>query len=600
MSIAPFERSGLCPYVELDPENPHFAIRPHPNAPVLSGMNSQNVSLILSQLISEVDSPNWTPSAEAVQLLREAGLVSLFLFLKIICAQSGPYESLESIHLDLANFCQSDYCMVPGSKFVILMGRGNFKSTVGTHGADAWELLRWPDLQVIIGNAIVDKAISFMREIRNIYTVNELVRQLYPHHCVENPKTQDRWNEKELVMPNRSKTAPDPSIRCVGVGGASEGGHADKFDIDDPVGLKDIDSGGKSNLNMEDAKKWFRSNSRALVHDWVTSRVALKATRYAVDDVVQITMDDCRKFVGIQDVEKKALLDQVEKPGGQWVTYYRLGVENGKATFPERYPLAELQKIAEEDWWYYITQCVNWPQETGLAEFYQMDVHGAELDYQDEVWWVRKVEDYNFSENENNVGPWRKLDDLDVVMAIDPAGTDKGMSAKTSRTAIVIWALDSEGIYYLIWSAVGYFGIHDMYDRIFDGLRKFKGSVRCCYVESNAFQKVLAPLLRTEMMERGVYASFQPIPSTTDKDARIRNTLGLPMEKGKVCVVREAGTEFLAEKQIFPQSEYKKDTLDASEKAFSGLVKPFTVEEREEVEVQDAMFMSERSPITGY
>jgi len=594
---------GSCPYVPMSVgAEPVFLIRPHPWAPILS--EAKDAVHLIEDLVKAVTSKNFAPNEEDVRLLREAGFVSLWFWEKYIAGYSGPYNEInKDLHLDMCNFRQSDSCMNPGAMAAMFVQRGAFKSTIATHGADSWEILRYPDIRLTIVNAVEDRAQTFLRSVRQTFDSNELVGALYGEYVPA--KNAPRWNETEIVIPCRTRNYPDATARALGATGHAEGSHNDLLDLDDVIGLEELDSGHKINASMDGKKKWFQTNVNALRQDLVVSRVNLKGTRYALDDTYSIPIEDCRKF------HQQKLDGFREKEGGNWEVYYRLAKEDGKSVFPERYPLKKLEEIAETDWWYYITQLMNNPQDSGLAEFYMYETRKCVLFQHSKYGFVvRKVdEEGNFDggtglrdalEKER----WVLLQNCDVIMAVDPAGSDTGISAKASKSAVVTWAKDWKGNFYMLKRKVGYFDVLELFDAIFEMVRFFGGHVRKCVVEANAMQKVLKPLLDQERLRRGVYVYFEGVPATIDKDVRIRNNVGLALASGKVWLNEGEGAEFLEEKNIFPQSKYKKDVLDASEKALVTLRTPDEPENKTIIiefdDEDEAEYVEGRNRITGY
>jgi len=177
-------------------------------------------------------------------------------------------------------------------------------------------------------------------------------------------------------------------------------------------------------------------------------------------------------------------------------------------------------------------------------------------------------------------------------MTVDPAGTESGIKAQTSKTSIGVWALDGYGRYYRIWSKVGYFAITEVFDHIFAGNAAFRGFVRATYIESNAMQKVLKPLIEREEMTRNQFVNPQSLAASGDKKARIRSALSLPLKRGKVFLARGCGMEFREELKRFGVGNGSMDCLDESEKAFTVLMKPETRQDRymREAEMEEAEF----------
>ena len=134
-----------------------FDILPHEKAPLFKNFN--DASAIIAQLINDQTSDTPSKGSEVFQYIRQAGFVNLWFFLKFIASATGPYKFLnEGVHLDLANFRQSEHCMAPGASAAIVLPRGFAKTTIATHGGAAWEALRNPNIRIRIVNAVVDNA----------------------------------------------------------------------------------------------------------------------------------------------------------------------------------------------------------------------------------------------------------------------------------------------------------------------------------------------------------------------------------------------------------------------------------------------------------
>ena len=564
-------------FVEL--ENT-FVLRPHPRVKTLTSLADGQA--VIGQLISEAASGNLSNSNEVRVLIREAALCNLWFFLKVVAGYSGPYNELnDTLHLNMANYRQSDYCMAPGACAAGFISRGHYKSTVWTHGACAWEIVRNPDIRIRIINSIAAKAQEFMRNIRLSFEQNDFMEWLFHDWgmYVDNPKSQARWNEEELVIPARSRNYSEPTVDVSGMGGAQEGSHHDLIVWDDPIGLDDLDSSQGSSAQMESKKNVFKTNYKALVVSWRESRNLVWGTRYAVDDLYQDIIADCRTFVGYRHPSFKV------NPTGEWSVYYRKGVEEDQPIMPEKFTLEGYAKMAKENWWFYITQMMNDPQEAGLAEFLLYETRECEVFWSDKRsdWIIVRTVDAGFDAQKEP--RFTLLGECDAVMAVDFAGTDKGISAKTSRTAIEIWAGDAQDNKYLIWSRVGYFSIEQIFDYIFEGNEVYSGYIRATLVESNAMQKIIAPLLDKEMRERGKYISTVPVFAAGDKVARIRNIVGQALARNRIWLARGQGYEFVEEKNVFPQAKWKRDTLDCAQMAITELKAP---EEEETFRERDA------------
>lgn len=560
-------------------QRPRFLISPHRDAPAFAH-DSQSVELLLRHLASEASSPTLaTYNEEIRELLREAGLVSLFFFLKYIAGYNGPFEKLtEHLHLSVANARQM--ALEPAIKYACFMPRKHYKTSINTTGANAWEITRNPDLQIGLYHAVFDEALTFLHATERIIDSNEFYAWLYPE-CV--PKKP--FGSMELTMPNRTRHHTEPTIKCGSVGGTSQGKHFDLIALDDIIGESQLNANRESNAEMYRTGHWLKGIERTLLKDWRTSRIVLSATRYGPDDVYEPIMKSAKKTWGYWDE-----LDYKRNPKGKWTIYYRTVREYGKIIFPEVITEEGLAELEEDDPWTYAMQYVNNPKIAGVTEMVEYPVHKAEMVEENSDWFILMPD-----------GKKKDLRFMDVAIGVDPAATEKYISARTSRSAVCVWAMDWEGNVYLIGLQVGYVSIMKVFDWMFLYKRKFIKYVRATYLEANGGFKVLGTLLRNEQNERGEYLALRTVAQTTDKVSRIRVTLMPFASRGKIYVVGDYYDAFLGEFQAFPQSS-KRDILDASTIALSKLIKPDSGEKTAEYyEAEKAKFHDmTMNSVTGY
>lgn len=569
-----------------------FAIRAHPDAPLFPSW--QDGQETMRQLVGEI-SGHMSTSETVRQYLRQAALVSLWFFLKYVAGYSGPYNEIDDdIHLQMANWRQSDACMKPGARGAGFVPRAFYKSTIWTHGADTWEIVRNPDIRIRLESGISDKARDFLGTIKATFELNELLHWLFPETVLPpGYQSTGNWSSDRIVIPSRTRHFTDPTVAIGSMSGASEGGHVNLYNCDDPVGLDDLDSMRNSSVDMFRKKNRFITNKTSLLVKPKQDRVILIGTRYAIDDIYDIAVNDAYEFQGFVLPEFKV------KEGGEWSIYNRLAEEDGVYVNPSVTTKETLDKAMQEDMWYAMTQLMNYPQKTGLAEFHDMKPKFADVRWSERYndWLITYEGDVNYDEEGSSV----LLGECSVVMSVDPAGTDRGISAKTSRTSIGIWARDEKDRVTRVWGKVGYFSTKQMFDSIFEGNRLYAGYVTATYVETNAMQKILLPLLRDEEWDRRQYINPQGIQATTDKKARIRNTVGYVLSKGKLYLNRAYSAEFLEEHAVFPMNEYKMDVLDESEKGIRATTTPSSTEEvQAEWEREDQMAMQGLDSPFGY
>lgn len=568
---------------------PSLAIASHPAAPRMSAADGQQV---LKQLLTALESPTFG-GEESLGLLREAALVNLFIFLKFVAGYSGPYNKLSwALHGDLCNFRQA--LLAEGIKGAAFIPRSSFKSTVMTHGATAWELVRNPDLRVGIFSSKFERASEFMHTTQRVFDDNELFEGLFPEY-VPDRGYGARWNDTEGVLPCRSRNYPEPNLKAHSAGGSTAGVHVDLALFDDIIDDSQLNSDHGATADLYRMKNWLFTNMRTLLVGQ-ESRVILSATRYALDDPYEDIMKDAFVHAGYWgDAEKEYLL----KGDGEWVVYYRRALEDGMSIFPEAYTPESLDKIAARDPWTYQTQYLNDPRSTGMLEFVSMKPKVCTLDY-DPVKGEFMIE-----------RPYGKqpipLGACDLVFACDPAASEKRMSQRTSQTAIVVLATDWEDNAYFLEASKGYWAPSAYIDKLFQLRERYKGGQRATFVEMQAGFKVLGDIIREEEKRRGIFLNVRAVNALVHKEDTIRSIWEPLLKLGKVYVNSEACVPLEAEVALFP-SVVAKDLLDAGKIALYNRVlgvQPESWEEDPELaELRRLRRLSLRglnaNPVTGY
>lgn len=563
-------------------------ISPHPNAPLFNDPTA--AASLLPQIFSAFLASPDTASIEVHSLIRQLGFVSLWFFLSSLLSSQGPYDQLQdALSIDMCNFRQSDAYLRPGARCAAFIPRGFYKSTVFTHGGITWDLTRNPNERAIIVNAIYDKAYEFFHLVQRNFDSNEIFRFFYPEFAISSGHGQS--TDKFLILPNRSRSTVEPSLRALGLTGAAEGGHYSLIAMDDLVGLDALTVNRQSSSAMENSKKWYRTNRNALCLNR-SSRLGVTATRYALDDVYEDIYKSVHSITGWKGS------DLQPSPSGEWDIYYRLVEENGLYLRPNIMDKENLARLIKDDFWSAMTQYYNSPMKAGLAEFANAEVHECKLRWDDKTseYWIDKISgNYDLTEE-----PSVRLGSCDVLMTTDLAATDRNMNARTCRSSIAIWAKDMHANCYRIWDRVGFFSIFQSIDYIFDGHRTFGGIIRATIIESNAFQKIIKPIIEREQILRGAYVNPYAVLAAGDKKARIRTAFGTTLPRGRIWGTWETQKSLYEELKVFPMSDSKLDVLDESEKALIYLVRPESIEERNFREDADERRHLECDNAVGY
>lgn len=539
-----------------------FDVLPHPKAPLFP--DAESGQKVFENLLVALQH-NAVGDLDVQNILRQAGLVNLWFFLKFIAGATGPFHFLNTgVHLDMCNFRQSDVCFRDGAHVAVFLPRGFAKTTIFTEGAIAWELLRDPNKCYRIVNATINRASRFKNVVQRVFDTNPMVAALYPETV---PKTAaKRWNDTEMVMPNATRLHKEASLSAGGVEGAPEGDHFDLLQMDDIVGMDDVDANFNAGLSMDKAITWFDMHE-TLLNSRMKSRSVVVATRYGPGDVYAKICSNTREVYGFDNNSFK------RKTDGAWDIYYRHAVENGEATNPFVITAEAYSKLLRESPLVAAYQYANDVTISVVAEFAQLKTKRCSLAFsqaENEFYIVRDDE-----------GPDErvKVAECECCISVDWAGSDRKKSVHTSRTSIGVWARDHANRCYRFDQSVGYFALPTVFEKIFQLHEKWQGYVGAVLLEANAMQRGIFDLIVQEQEKRGTWMNIKKRNAVGDKVVRIRSTLGMHLAKGLIYLKDDCSAEFIEEKLAFPSPRL--DVLDESEKALSWLATPESDEHKE-------------------
>ncbi len=573
----------------------HFAIRPHPEAPDFPDFATGQK--ILLDLISDLTGTHSTiTSRETLWIMRQAALVNLWFFLKIVAGAAGPYEQLDDgLNLDMANWRQSDACMAPGARFLALMPRGFRKSSIYTHGANSWILTRDAERRIRVVNAVISRAETFKYLSQRTIDSNALYALLFgPGWSLGGVELPSRvpqpgsreWNAEIMVMPNRVRTAAEPSIKSAGVTGSGEGDHHTDLCIDDPVGLDAVDWQHQSTVLMENAKKWMNTNLNALLVSPKQDVIGIVGTRYAEDDCYASFVKDAKEVVGALDE------DVYPVPGGTWSVYYRLVQEEGVMIAPE---IIDEKILSKMDPWTAASQYWNKPKRSGMNDFVKYVVKPCRFFVKDKYYCI------SFRDEDSDSVKTLNCASLTGVISTDAASKDSKITVLTSRTSVAVHFMDDQGRDFRVWSRVGYFSMDQVFDAIFEAWGAFPGLLEATLFETNAMQRGLYQLLEKEQERRKCWLSLHESPARGDKIQRIRAVVGWHFAQGLIYATPEAAVDLQQEKDAFPSKHL--DVLDETEKALSFMRRPANEEElalQEEADLEHELQLVENDSAFGY
>jgi predicted phage terminase large subunit-like protein len=129
-----------------------------------------------------------------------------------------------------------------------LAPRGFGKSTTLTITRAVYEILKNPNIRILIAANTQLQAEVFLREIKAHFERNERLREYFGNFVSE-----DKWDTREIVVAPRTSTAKESTITCVGVGGPVASRHYDLIIADDLVD----EENARTETQRERVKTWW-------------------------------------------------------------------------------------------------------------------------------------------------------------------------------------------------------------------------------------------------------------------------------------------------------------------------------------------------------
>jgi predicted phage terminase large subunit-like protein len=141
-----------------------------------------------------------------------------------------------------------DYQSAATDACLQLAPRGYGKSTVLTITRTVFEVLRNPNVRILIASDTQLKAEVFLREIKFHLAMNERLIDTFGRFASE-----EMWRDREIVVAPRTSSAKEATVTCVGVGGPVSSRHYDLILCDDIVD----EENARTELQREKAKVWY-------------------------------------------------------------------------------------------------------------------------------------------------------------------------------------------------------------------------------------------------------------------------------------------------------------------------------------------------------
>ena len=151
--------------------------------------------------------------------------------LKILCQQVFNMKSLLDIgHEYLFEFLSES----KKRKKLILTPRETYKTSILTVGIAIQEILKNPNISILLSSYIQSNAESFLRVIKSYFENNLTLKNLFGNFV------SDKWNETEIIIKQRKLVDKTPTVSVSGVDKATTSQHYDMIFLDDIVNRQTV------------------------------------------------------------------------------------------------------------------------------------------------------------------------------------------------------------------------------------------------------------------------------------------------------------------------------------------------------------------------
>jgi len=381
---------------------------------------------------------------------------------------------------------------------MLLLPPRHGKSELASRRLPAFYLGRNPTKQLISVSASADFASDFGREVRNLMTSEEYAA-LFDTKLAEDSQAKNKWHTQDGGV-----------YYSVGVGGQLMGRGADLMLIDDPY------------ANMQEA---MSETTRNNVWNWYTGTAYNRLQPGGGIVLINHRMHE--------DDLSGRLLAQQAAGGDKWEVVELPAIsEDGKALWPEAYPIEALERIRANTlprYWSALYQQKPTPDE---GDYFKSD-------------WFRTY----------TTAP--PLSEMRVYGGSDYAVTEGG----GDYTAHVVIGMDPTGRLYLLdlWRKQA--ASDEWVESFCDLVLKYKPLAWA--EESGQIKGSVGPFLVRTMRDRGAYCHREQFPTRGDKAVRAQSIRGRMAMEGLYCPANAPWVaEFQRELLNFPSGKHD-DQVDA-------------------------------------
>lgn len=445
-----------------------------------------------------------------------------WLFYRNLLCRPDWRQNLAPLHKEVMEFLNSGR-----RKKLVELPRGHLKTSLVT-GELTRRLIKTPNIRILLSNAIIDNAKTFLGQIKGYLSRPDIVR-LYGNLLPPPNAKFYANNAQELTSLARTDLAlKEPSISVAGIDSSETSQHYDLIVHDDLVTRENI----SSNEQIEKVLKRYKDSIPLLEPD---GAIWIIGTRWHPNDLYGWLEDSQVDYHCKEN-------DYVHVPNCTcyFDVMYRQLKENGEYIFPAKFNDAIAAELLVD---------------MGRADFYAQYYNNPSDPAA--AWFPHdKIDKCTFDGSELNAldeqgKPFR--DKLIWYMTVDPAESE---SHRAAYTAVVAFGVDpTTGIWYVDYARQAKVDTHGFVQLIFDSYARYKPHKFGMELHSH---KSLGYVLKDRMGQTGTYFTINELKPILKgggdfhKQLRIKRLVPL-FEHGRIKV-NKALKDLLEQLYTIPSS----------------------------------------------
>ena len=441
--------------------------------------------------------------------------------LKYICVNILGFKDWDICHDEL----EADIKKSSRQDQLFLLPRGHLKTSIITIGYTIQEILKNPDITILLASAIRDNAASFLSEIKEYLTKTTLPK-LYGKFDSSEEKG-GLWNMDVIKILQRKIPNKTPTISVAGADHALASQHYDLIVADDLVNRQTVST-------LDQIKKTYKFYS-----DLQDLRNPGKPVR-----IIGTRWDDRDLYGTI--IKAEAALPAKSKSFDLFVRGATRGKNDVDAPviFPKKFTNDMLRTLlAKKGTWEFYGQYFNDPVPSASRHF-------AEPNH---YWYDRAPLSC------------RRFVSVDLATGEPGKNAASEGEAQTDRVAVgkLVWTASHQ--LFVEDYAVGRWQVADQMEQIIRMVLTCQGGDCDLVIEATAYQKIMSQLLAIAKKEMNLGMKIIPVSPHRDKFSRIISLQPL-WEQGRL-LIRPGMTELEEELSRFPRGEFD-DLLDMIAQGF--------------------------------